>query len=185
MSRIPDIVPEKLSAEQRRVYDAVVAGPRGQVVGPLRVWVHNPGLADPAQALGAYCRYGTNLPPRLLELAILIAGAYWKAGFEWAHHAPLGIKAGLDPAAVEQIRVGGSPRFAREDEQAVYDFATELLTTRRVPPPIWDRARILLGTEALIDIVGILGYYSLISLTINAFEVPLPPGAAPPFENEA
>ena len=185
MTRIAAPDPKKLDAEQRRVYDAIVAGPRGKVEGPLAVWVHNPGLAEPAQELGAYCRYGTSLPQRLAELAIVIAGAYWRAGYEWAYHAPLALKAGLDPEAVEQIRIGGAPRFAKQDEQTVYDFSMELLNTRRVPPPLWERAKAQLGEKALIDVVGILGYYSLISLTINAFEIPVPPGVKHPFENEA
>ena len=185
MSRIADPVPAKLDAEQRRIYDAIVAGPRGKVEGPLAVWVNNPGLAEPAQQLGAYCRYGTSLPPRLAELAIVIAGAFWRAGYEWAYHAPIGVKAGLDAADLEKIRVGEAPRFKQQDEQTVYDFSMELLNTRRVPPPLWERAKAQLGEKALIDVVGILGYYSLISLTINAFEIPVPPGVKPPFENEA
>jgi 4-carboxymuconolactone decarboxylase len=76
MSRVPDLDPEKLSPEQRKVYDAIVAGPRGRVVGPLRVWLQSPELADRAQALGAFCRFGTSLPPRLSELAILVTAAH-------------------------------------------------------------------------------------------------------------
>ena len=96
MPRIPDLVLEKLSAEQRRAYDAIVSGPRGRVVGPLRVWLESPQLADHAQALGAFCRFGTSLPPRLSELAIITAGAFWRASFEWHAHAPMAIKAGID-----------------------------------------------------------------------------------------
>src|SRR6202162_2531654 len=84
MPRIPDLVLEKLSAEQRRAYDAIVAGPRGRVVGPLRVWLESPQLADHAQALGAFCRFGTSLPPRLSELAIITTGAFRRAGFAGA-----------------------------------------------------------------------------------------------------
>ena len=185
MSRIPELALDKLSPEQRRVHDAIVAGPRGQVAAPLKVWLNNPGLADPAQALGAYCRYGTKLPPNLRELAVLIVGAHWRAGFEWAVHAPLAVEAGIDPGVVEKIRTGAAPHFEREDEQAVYEFVTELLTTRRVPPPVWDRALSILGQGDLIDIVGILGYYTLICLTIDAFEVPAPAGAKEPFDGAA
>jgi 4-carboxymuconolactone decarboxylase len=104
MARIPDLVVEKLNAEQRQVYDAILSGPRGIVEGPLRVWVTSPGLANHAQALGAFCRYNTSLPPRLSELAILVTGSYWRAGFEWAVHAPIAIKAGIAPAIAEAIR---------------------------------------------------------------------------------
>jgi 4-carboxymuconolactone decarboxylase len=138
-------------------------------------------LADRAQALGAFCRYGTVLAPRLSELAIITTGAYWRAGFEWAVHAPIALKAGLDAAAVEAIRTGGQPNFTRADEAAVHAFAHELLHERRVSDGTYRGAEQELGRRALVDLVGILGYYGLISMTIVAFEVPVPEGAPEPF----
>ena len=183
MPRLPDIDPTTLDAEQKRIHDEIVAGPRGKVEGPLRVWLTSAGLADKAQALGAFCRYGTSLPQRLSELAILVTGAYWQAGFEWRVHAPIGLAAGLDPVAVEQIRIGAEPRLSNDDEIAVYRFSRELLTTRRVSAETYALAEKILGVRALVDLVGVLGYYGLISMTINAFEVPLPAGAKEPFED--
>ena len=181
MPRLPDIDPRRLDPAQRRVHDEILSGPRGIVEGPLRVWVNNPGLADRAQAFGAYCRYGTSLPPRLSELAIIITGAHWRAGFEWAVHGPIALEAGLDPEAVEAIRTGGAPRFAHADEAAVHAFASELLTERRVSDATYHSALAAIGQAGLIDLVGVLGYYGLISMTIRAFEVPLPEGIADPF----
>lgn len=181
MPRLPDIDPAALDADQKRIYDEIVSGPRGKVEGPLRVWLTSAGLADRAQALGAFCRYGTSLPQRLSELAILVTGAYWQAGFEWHVHAPIGIQAGLDSAAVERIRVGADPQLAQDDEKAVYAFSRELLTTRRISYETYAFAEKVLGRRGLVDLVGVLGYYGLISMTINAFEVPLPPGAKEPF----
>jgi 4-carboxymuconolactone decarboxylase len=181
MPRLPDLVLENLTPEQRRVHDAILSGPRGVVQGPLKVWLNSPELADRAQALGAFCRYGTVLPPRLSELAIITTGAYWKAGFEWAVHAPIALKTGLDPAAVEAIRTGGRPDFARPDEAAVHAFAHELLHDRKVSAETYRKAERELGGRALVDLVGILGYYGLISMTIVAFEVPVPEGAPEPF----
>jgi 4-carboxymuconolactone decarboxylase len=181
MPRLPDLEPEKLSPAQRKVYDAIMSGPRGHVVGPLRVWLTSAELADRAQALGAFCRFGTSLPPRLSELGILVTGAYWRAGFEWHAHAPIGIKAGLDPAAVEAIRVGKTPNLPKADEAAVYGFAKELLETRKVSDATYRRAVSELGETAVVELVGVLGYYGLISMTINAFAVALPAGAPDPF----
>ena len=181
MPRLPDIVVESLSPDQRRVYEAILSGPRGVVEGPLRVWLNSPELADRAQALGAFCRYYTTLPPRLSELAIITMGAYWKAGFEWAVHAPIAREAGLDPNAVEAIRKGEKPMLARADEAALYAFAHELLHDRKISESTYRRAVEELGARALVDLVGILGYYGLISMTIVAFDVPLPEGAAEPF----
>ncbi len=181
MARLPDIVPDKLSPEQKRVYDAIVAGPRGRVQGPLRVWLESAELADRAQALGAFCRFGTSLPPRLSELAILVTGAHWKAGFEWWAHAPIGIKAGLDPAMVELVRIGQQPAFKNADEDIVYAFSREAWDTKRVSEKTYRRAVDALGQKAVVELVGILGYYGLISMTINVFEVPLPAGEPEPF----
>lgn len=180
-ARVSDLAIDSMTAAQRSVADAIVGGPRGRIEGPLRVWLHNPELADRAQALGAYCRYGTQLEPRLTELAIVVTGGHWRAGFEWQVHAPLAIAAGIDPAAVEMIRLGSTPDFARPDEQAVYDFATELLHERTVTDPVYRRAIAVLGEAAVIDLVGTLGYYGLISMTINAFAVPLLDDAPDPF----
>jgi 4-carboxymuconolactone decarboxylase len=183
MPRLPDIDPATLDAEQRRVHDEILSGPRGIVEGPLRVWVNNPGLADKAQALGAYCRYGTSLSQRLSELAIVTTGAHWRAGFEWAVHAPIAEKAGLHSGVLEAIRQGREPVFQAEDERAVYAFTIELLRERRVTDGTYRAALAALGQTGVIDLVGILGYYGLISMTINAFEVPLPAGAQDPFPN--
>ena len=179
--RIPDWKPEDLTAAQRKVHDAIVAGPRGRVEGPLRVWLLSPGLAERAQELGAFCRYGTSLPPRLSELAILTTGAFWQAGFEWHAHAPIALKAGVPADALEAIRLGQEPKFAREDEKAVYEFSRELWTKRRVSDATYRRIADLLGNETVVELVAILGYYGLISMTINTFEVPLPKGAEQPF----
>jgi 4-carboxymuconolactone decarboxylase len=181
MPRLLDIVAEEFSLEQRRIYDSIMAGPRGVVPGPLRVWLNSPELADRAQALGAFCRYGTVLPARLSELAIITTGAYWKAGFEWAVHAPIALKAGLDPDVVEAIRTGGQPTFDRSDEAALHAFTHELLHNRKVSEASYRTAESELGSRALVDLVGIIGYYGLISITIVAFEVPVPEGAPEPF----
>jgi 4-carboxymuconolactone decarboxylase len=181
MPRVPDFVLGELDSEQRRVHDEIASGPRGGVHGPLRVWLQSAQLADRAQSLGAFCRFDTSLPRRLSELAILVIGASWRASFEWQAHAPAAVEAGLDPTAVEAIRAGGAPLLQREDEAAVYAFAHELIQTRRVSDATYQRAAAALGVKALVELVGILGYYTLISMTIKAFEVPLPPGAVEPF----
>jgi 4-carboxymuconolactone decarboxylase len=182
MSRLPELDPEKFSAEQKKVHAAILAGPRGKVVGPLKVWLKNAGLAEHAQALGAYARFNSSLPPRLSELAICITGSFWKANFEWFAHAPMAIKAGIDPAAIEAIRTGAKPTLTKSDEQTIYDFTTELLTKRRVSAATFERAKKELGETSVIDLVGIVGYYGLVSVTLNAFELPLPDGEKLPFD---
>lgn len=179
--RLPELTPETMSPAQRTAHDAIHASPRGVVQGPLRSWLQSPELAERAQALGAFCRYGTSLPPRLSELAILVTGSFWRAGFEWAVHAPIGLQAGLDPASVEALRIGAPAHFPHADEQAVHQFAYELLHHHQVSDAAYAAVSDLLGPVAAVELVGILGYYGLISMTINAFQVPLPDGASEPF----
>lgn len=181
MTREPALDVGSLSQEQRVVYDAIHAGPRGTVRGPLAVWLQSPGLAQRAQELGAFCRYGTSLPPRLSELAILVTGAHWRAGYEWHVHEPIARQNGVSEDVVEAIRTGQAPVFVQEDERVVHRFATELLTAHEVSDDTWARAQSLLGMRAVVDLVGLLGYYGLISMTINAFRIGLPEGAHDPF----
>ncbi|WP_417686613.1 carboxymuconolactone decarboxylase family protein [Roseibium sp.] len=179
MTRIAPLDLERLSDRQREVHDAIVSGPRGRVRGPLAVWLHRPDLADRAQALGRYCRYDSLLPPRLSELAILVTARVWMSEFEWAAHKPIALKAGLAPELVEALRVGDEPVIEKADEQVVYRFAKVLHTERRVSDDLYREAVEVLGQEAVVDLTGILGYYTLISMTINVFELPPPDGLAP------
>ncbi|NDW05942.1 carboxymuconolactone decarboxylase family protein [Jiella pacifica] len=179
-----DLDENALTPEQQVVFNAIASGPRGVVEGPLRVWLQSPALAETAQALGAFCRYGTRLPPKLSELAILVTGAFWRSGFEWAVHAPIAIREGLSTAVVEAIRRGEHPDFGEPAEAAIYDFASELHRDHRVRDETYARVTALFGQEGAVELTGILGYYTLISMTINAFEVPLPEGATDPFPAE-
>jgi len=169
-----------MSAHQRKVYDAIIAGPRGRVRGPLAVWLHRPGLAEPAQALGQYCRYESSLPPRLSELAILTMAALWRSGFEWWAHHPVAMQAGLSPGVAEQIRVGGNPVFDHEDEAIVFRFIQSLVENREVTDDMYEYAIKVLGRDNVVDLVGLAGYYTLISMTLNVFDIQ-PPDSAPAF----
>ncbi|MFC7705453.1 carboxymuconolactone decarboxylase family protein [Plastorhodobacter daqingensis] len=171
--------PDTLTPDQRRVHDLIASGPRGQVRGPLAIWLHRPRLAETAQALGAYCRYGTTLDPRLSELAILCMAVVWRSEFEWWAHKPIALKAGLAPDTVEALRRGETPAFSSDEEEVVHAVVTTLAAERRLPDALYSRAEAVLGTDRLVDLVGLCGYYTLISMTLNVFEVPLPEGASP------
>ena len=178
MTRLPDLDPDQMTPAQREVHDAIASGPRKGVRGPLAIWLHRPELARHAQALGRYCRYDTSLPPRLSELAILVLGATWRSEYEWAAHKPIALEAGIAAEVVEAIRVGATPGFQQADEAAVHAFVTELHATRFVSDATYARAVQQLGQDGVVDLVGIAGYYTLISMTINVFQVPPPPGVA-------
>lgn len=177
--RIHPPVPAQLDAAQRKAYDDIVAGPRGEVVGPLGVWLWRPELADRAQRLGAYARYGSSLPPVLSELAILVVARTWGSEFEWLVHKPIALAAGVPADAVEAIRTGRTPLLEDPAQSAVYAFCAALLSDHHVDDALYADAVLALGETGVVDLVGILGYYSLISMTINAFRVPPPEGAQP------
>lgn len=179
MTRIAPLDKSTMTDRQKEVYDAIASGPRGLVQGPLAVWVNRPELADRAQALGQYCRFDSSLPPRLSELAILVTGRFWGAEFEWGVHKKIALREGLSADIVEAIRTHQTPAFENEDEEVIYLFSKALHEDHRVDDALYARATQVLGEGAVVDLVGVLGYYTLISMTINAFHVPLDPGMEP------
>lgn len=179
MQRISPIDPDHLDPEQRAVYDSIASGPRKGVRGPLAVWLHRPQLADRAQALGRYCRYDSSIAPRLSELAILLMGRHWLAEYEWAAHKPFALEAGLSLEVIDAIRDGLEPTFAQQDEALVYAFMKQLHENRAITDQLYSDLARAIGQNGLVDLVGIAGYYTLISMTIKVFEVPPPAGVAP------
>ncbi len=180
MARIPLLAPETMTPEQRRVHDAIVTGPRGKLVGPLRAAIHRPELADKWQQLGAMLRYGTSLSSRLSELAILATARHWDCQFEWYAHEPPAQAAGLPPAVIDAIRHNRRPEFKAEDEEAVYDYVTELHQTHFVSAPTYKRTLDLFGVVATVELTALVGYYSMVAMTLNAHELPLPADTVPP-----
>ena len=172
MTRIKDWSVESLTEEQKEIHDTIVSGPRGHVVGPLRIWLNNPGLARSAQTVGEYARYGTSLSKGLSELAIITTGRVWSSAFEWEHHAPLAIEGEINPENVNIISMGQRPNFTKAEEEAVFDFAAEANILKNVSDNTYNNLVNILNETAAIDIVGICGYYSLISMTLNVFKVP-------------
>jgi 4-carboxymuconolactone decarboxylase len=140
--------------------------------------MHAPEFGQLAQSLGAHARYKTALPPRLSEFAILCTASLWRAQYEWYAHAPMALKAGVRPEAIEDLRAGRVPSSAEEDECAIYDFVRELYDTRRVSDATYARLRAFLDDAGMVEFVGILGYYALISMTLNVFGM-LPPESEP------
>lgn len=179
MNRLGAIDPEHLDEAQRTIHDAIASGPRQGVRGPLAIWLHRPELAQCAQRLGRYCRYDSSIEPRLSELVILMMGRHWLAEYEWAAHKPFALQAGLAAEVIDAIREGREPAFTQPDEALVYAFIRQLHERRQVDDSLYQSISQTLGETALVDLVGIAGYYTLISMTIKVFEVPPPAGVAP------
>jgi 4-carboxymuconolactone decarboxylase len=181
--RLPTIADNDLTPEQRALCDSIRTGPRGRLImgGPFACFLHAPGYGQMAQQLGAQVRYHTSLPPRLSEFAILTTARLWKAQYEWFAHAPIAERAGVAPATIRDLRAGRRPARAPADERALYDFIKELYRTRRVADATYRRVHKLLGDAGMVELVGILGYYSLISMTLNVFRANIPDEEALPF----
>jgi 4-carboxymuconolactone decarboxylase len=180
MSRLAPLEAIELTEEQRRVADEIRSGPRGGLRGPFEAWLRAPGLADHAQKLGAYCRFETSLAPDAAELAILLTGKRWKAQFEFWAHARLARQAGLPEDVIEAVRTGRTPVLPRDDLRVIHDVVTEYFATNRISDALYARAIDVLGERGLVELVGIVGYYGLVSMTLNIFAVEVPPGETEP-----
>ncbi|MDR6475934.1 4-carboxymuconolactone decarboxylase [Paraburkholderia sp. GV068] len=169
--RLPAFQLSDATPEQKAVLDEILSGPRGNLNGPFLGWIHSPELAQQAQRLGAFCRYRTGLPLRLSELAILVTAARWRAQAEWYIHYPIALEAGVREADAEAIRNGLQPDFEDADDALIYDFASELYDTKRVSDATYARALARFGHEVVINLVGLLGYYALVAMTLNVFDM--------------
>ncbi len=180
MPRLAPIDLDQLSPEQRAVADAIISGPRGGLRGPFEAWLRSPQLADRGQKLGEYCRFGTSLPRDLSEFAILLTGKHWRAQFEFWAHARLARDAGLPEDIIEAVRTGAAPEFRDEAQRAVHALVSEYFATNRVSEPTYRLAIAELGERGVVDLVGVVGYYCLVSMTLNVFDVGLPAGQPEP-----
>jgi 4-carboxymuconolactone decarboxylase len=181
MARYREITPAEMTPARRRVHDLIVAGRRGRFGGPFQLLIRAPEICEHASQLGEHLRWGTSLPARLSELAIITTARFWRAQYEWYAHAPLAEQAGVPGGAIEAICRGETPSFTQNDEALVYRICTELFDTRRLADATFDEAVSVLGETGIIEVIAIIGYYTLIGNTLNVFEVPVPEGATPPF----
>ena len=172
--RLPILNEAQMNDDQRALMEAIRSTPRGKSVnprGPFAVWLHAPAFGQLAQALGAHCRYKTALPPRLSEFAILCTARLWRAQYEWFAHAPMAEKAGVKPKTIQDLRAGREPKSAPKDERAIYVFVQEIYKTKRASERAYKRVHAFLGDAATVELVGILGYYVMISMTLNVFRM--------------
>ena len=181
MTRLPMIAEDKLTDAQRAAIKTVTQGKRGGIRGPFAALLRSPELCARAAHLGEFCRFETSLPDRLSEMAILITAYNWKAQYEWFAHAPMAQKGGLADDIIEAIRVGKKPAKMQDDEAVLYDYCTELYDTKRVSDATYAKAVKAFGENGAMELLGISGYYSLVSMVLNTAKVELPAGTTPPF----
>jgi 4-carboxymuconolactone decarboxylase len=192
MSRARPLQYEDATPEQKEVWDTLVAsrgnpstlvGPDGGLVGPFNAMVSSPGIGKRIGALGAKIRFENAVDNRLLELAICTVGAHWRSNFEFWAHGRMAVDAGIDQATIDSLAAGETPEFVNRDEATVYDFAHQMVTSGRVDQAGFDATHAIVGEPGIFDLISAVGYYCMISLTLNALEVPLPPGETPVWDS--
>ena len=192
--RFPILDPAQLSAEQSKLVKDLLSGPRGggdsspeaarRILenGPFNAWARSPALGDRLQKVGEYIRYGSSIPLRLNEFAILITARHWTSQYEWFAHHSLAMKAGLSPKITEQLARNQRPEGMSEDESAVYNFCTELHQQKNVSDASYQQALKLFGEKGVMDLIGVSGYYTAVSMTLNVARVRIPGGVPDPLK---
>ena len=179
MTRIPPVIPDELTSEQRKIHDMIVSTRGGVIGGPFAMWVRNPNLAAAANQLGNALRLEGKLDPKLFELIILIVARRWSAQYEWFAHARQADRVGLASAAIEAIRTHRVPCFESDQETVVYEMVCELLHTTNVSDATYARAMKLFNIDLITEIVTVAGFYTLVAMMLKAFDAPVPGGAKP------
>lgn len=189
MTRLPFINGENLTSDQQAVWDCVTNGRRGPaarmineeggLVGPFNAPLHAATTGRRIVELGEALRFDTEIDNRLLELAVCMVGAHWRSNFEWYAHSRMAIDAGITPEAVAAIERGEEPVLERDDEIAIHALTRALLADGRASDEIYQAAQGHLGDQGIVELVQLIGYYCLISLTLNTFQIELPAGAEP------
>jgi 4-carboxymuconolactone decarboxylase len=174
--RIKLLSPDGMNADQKATYEEAVAGKRGAAPAPMMAWLNSPDMARHATRLGEQLRFNTMFPPKLSEIAILVTARHWTAHYEWWAHKRLALKGGLDVAIIDAIRDRRTPSFDDPKAAMIYDVAKSLHEGHGLAQPLYDAAIALLGERGMVEIIGLCGYYTMVSMTLNTFDFGLPDG---------
>ena len=191
MARLTPVRPEAMTDDQQILYKAILGGKRGPgmraedgaLIGPFNAMLLNPHVGDRVQRLGEALRFDISLPRNVIEVATLVVGSHWRAQFEWWAHERLAKQAGVSEAVVAAIKHGERPDFSNDDEAGAYDVASELYRTQRLTDASYAKAVQRFGESGVFELIALVGYYSLVSLLLNGFDVPLPAGETLPFND--
>ena len=174
--RLKLLSPGEMSADQKQTYDESIAGKRGAPPAPMMAWLNSPEMARHATRLGGVLRFDTMFPAELSEIAILVTARHWTSHYEWFAHKRLALKGGMDPKIIDDIRDRRTPRFDDPTGQMIYDVAKSLHEGHGLTKALYEEAERVLSVRGLVEIVGLCGYYTMVSMTLNTFEFDLPEG---------
>jgi len=178
-NRFKPLTYDAMTAAQKTMVEHLVAGPRGGVNGPFNVLLRSPEVGDLGQEFGAATRFKSSLPQRLYELAILVTARHWTAQYEWQAHHRSALQAGLSAAICDAIAAGRRPASMQKDEEAVYNFVSELLNTKQVSDGTFAAAKNVFGERGVVDIIAVTGWYSTVSMMLNVDQYPVLDGTQP------
>jgi len=170
---------DEMTPEQKKMMEHLVSGERRGAGGPFNVLLRSPEMGDLAQEFGAQMRFHSSVPRKLNEMAIIITARYWTAQYEWNAHRAAAAQAGLNESIIQAIAGGRRPAAMDADETIVYNFATELLNTKQVSDPVFKATKDKFGERGVVDLIGVMGYYQLVSMLLNVDRYPLPAGVKP------
>lgn len=177
VDRLPPLPSDQWSSEQRACAEEIIAGPRGALVEPFIPMLRSPELCTHAQRMGEYLRYRSAIGQRLSELAILITARHWDQQVEWSIHAPIAIREGISPAVVEAIAKRQEPIYDKDDERLVHLLVKQTLQDRRIDDQTWKNAIQAFDEQGVVDVLGIVGYYTMLSFMMNGAQTPPPAGS--------
>ena len=194
MNRLPIIQPEDFTPAQQRIFDSITGGKRsavsstgspltaeGGLRGPFNALLYSPVIGDAVQRVGEAVRFEGTLPAQLRELAILTVAAEWQANFEWWAHARIAREVGLDGAMIDGVKTGVLPDNAAPEQRMIYAFAREVIEQNRVSDERYTAAVTMFGEAAIVELVLLMGYYTMIAMTLNVFAVPVLDGEIAPW----
>ena len=174
--RLKLLSPSEMSPDQKETYDESIAGKRGAPPAPMMAWLNSPEMARHATRLGGVLRFDTIFPAKLSEIAILVTARHWTSHYEWYAHKRLALKGGMDPKIIEDIRDRRTPHFDDPKGEMIYDVAKSLHEAHGLTNTLYQEAVELLTVRGLVEIIGLCGYYTMVSMTLNTFEFDLPEG---------
>jgi len=175
MSRLPIKTREDLDPQQREQYDRIAQmrrpGRDGTFGGPFDPWLRSPELARRTISFGNFLWERTTLDRRIVELAICITGRFWRSNVEWVAHARMARQHGVSQETLDAVMDQKSPANAPPDERLCYEICTALHEEHELPRELYDRAVAAFGERGLVEMIGVIGYYTMVSMTLNAFEI--------------
>jgi len=178
--RLPPIPAPQWNAAQRVCADEIIQGPRGGLIEPFIPMLRSPELCTHAQRMGEYLRYRSAIGLRLSELAILVTARHWSQEVEWAIHAPIAMREGIDASVVQALGLNQVPNFTDTEESLVYHFVQQSLVDKKISDATWADAQSHWGEHGVVDLLGIVGYYTMLSVVMNGAQTPAPAGAKMP-----